>query len=272
MKSRTKLALRLTVLLLCVGLALSIVPVGAFAQPEVMEVGRAPDTIDVEEAQEKDEPEVLAGSSSIWDRIHFLYYAYDPAQHLVYNKEKAFQWMFGFNKFFDLFTGMMNVYADTTRFTFEYGGKDWLIQLWKGSYAVILAAGGEVGIYNKPTTRRIAHYDSARHADELMGVTMSMYNNGKYMFTRAFGKRWWTTGYQVSLTAGIQSRTKPRSNLTMDTTIQLLSSGMANAFAVELRERGFRQVGAASVSDVDTFSISGDTVRIIWRYLNEAYY
>ena len=272
MKPRTIFALRLTALLLCIGIMAGLAPLNAFAEPQLLDVGRAPDIIAVDEDGEP-EPVVYAASDSIWERIHFLYYAFDPSQRLVYNKDNAFQWMFGFNKVYDLFTAFMNVYADTTRFTFEYEGKDWLIQLWKGAYATILAAGGEVGIYNKPTTRKIGHYDSAHNKGDLMGVKMSMYNNENYMFTRAFGKRWWTTGYQVGLSAGIQSRSKPRSNLTMDTTIQLLSREMANKFAVELRARGFRQVSAISgIKDVDTFTISGDTVRIVWRYLNDSHY
>lgn len=278
MKSRTRIALKLTALLLCIGILVTIAPVNAFAESKPLEdVGRAPAAIALDENGEP-EPLVYAAQSKsasqrFFDRVSFLYYKYDPSQHLVYNSEKAFQWIFGFNKFFDLFTAFMNVYADTTRFTFEYEGKDWLIQLWKGAYATVLAAGGEVGIYNKPTSRKIGHYDSARNKNELMGVKMSMYNNENYMFTREFGKRWWTTGYQVSLAAGIQSRTKPRYNLTMDTTIQLLSKAMADAFVKEIIKRGFRQVSAiGSFKDVDTFTQNGDTVRIIWRYINESYY
>ena len=258
---KTTIALRLTAILLSMVMLMTFAPLTASAEPA-----------DVEDNETAVEAAADA-QGGFWEKNSFLHYAFDPSQMLVYNRDNAFQHVFGFNKVYDIFTGVMNVYADTMRFTFTYEGKDWLIQLWKGAYAIVLAAGGEVGIYNKPTDRKIEHYDSANKAEDLMNVGMSMYNNEKFMFTRSVGKRWWTTGFQVNPVIGIRSRTKPRHNLTMDAKIQLKSAKMAQLFRASLLERGFREVGSINgIGTPEVFTVNGSTVHLVWKYLSEAHY
>ena len=137
----------------------------------------------------------------------------------------------------------------------------------------MLFRSGEIGIYNKPLDRKIKHYDSAKSAEDLFGVGMSIYHNDKRLFTREFGKRWWTTGFQVNPVAGLQSRSKPRKNLTMDATIQLKSAEMAQLFAAGLKDWGFQEADSLNgISNSEHFAVNGDTVHVVWKYLNESFY
>ena len=300
---KTKIALRLTALLLALAMLMTFAPVSASAEPVVIDdAGYAPETViledeadagaavaeDAGEAAEEETADVAATTTAqeevkenwftrtwkwFWANFSFLHYAFDPTQMLVYNKDNAFQHLFGFNQVYDVFTFAANVYADTIRVMFDYEGKEWMVQLWKGAYAGGLAAGGEIGIYNKPLDRKIKHYDSARSAEDLFGVGMSIYHKEKFLFKREFGKRWWTTGFQVNPVAGLQSRSKPRNNLIMDATIQLKSAEMARLFAEKLeKDWGFHRGALNGISNSETFTVNGDTVRLVWKFVNESFY
>jgi len=296
---KTKIALRLTALLLSLAMLMTFAPISASAEPVVIDdAGYAPETVILEDeadpdaaaAEAEDEADAVEAVVTaqeeekenwftrtwkwFWANFSFLHYAFDPTQMLVYNKDNAFQHLFGFNQVYDVFTFAANVYADTIRVIFEYEGKEWMVQLWKGAYAGGLAAGGEIGVYNKPLDRKIKHYDSAKKAEDLFGVGMSIYHNDKRLFTREFGKRWWTTGFQVNPVAGLASRSKPRKNLTMDATIQLKSAEMARLFAAKLEEDwGFQPASSLNgISNSEHFTVNGDTVHLVWKYLNESFY
>ena len=292
---KTKIALRLTALLLALAMLMTFAPISASAAPAVItDAGYAPETIILEDDAAAEEGKETAVGAVVaaqeegekkenwftkawnwfWANFSFLHYAFDPSQMLVYNKDNAFQWLFGFNQVYDVFTFAANVYADTIRVIFEYEGKEWMVQLWKGAYAGGLAAGGEIGVYNKPLDRKIKHYDSARSAEDLFTVGMSIYHKDKFLFKREFGKRWWTTGFQVNPVAGLASRSKPRNNLIMDATIQLKSAKMAQLFAKKLEEDwGFQKAGSLNgISNSEHFTVNGDTVHLVWKYLNESFY
>ena len=63
----------------------------------------------------------------------------------VYNS-LAYQRKFGFNKYYDMGAMFVNFYLQTIRAYFTYDNKDWLIELWKGEYAMA-TVGCEVGFY-----------------------------------------------------------------------------------------------------------------------------
>ena len=56
----------------------------------------------------------------------------------------AAQRKFGFNAGYDAFTGVVGFNIDEITTYFTYGGKDWLLEFWKGEYEVV-TLGGEIG-------------------------------------------------------------------------------------------------------------------------------
>lgn len=121
-------------------------------------------------------------------------FVYDPEQVIYYSSLNPLQRKFGFNPLYDAaapYTGM--IYA-TERFFFSSGGRDWLIQIWKGQYGITV--GAEIGIYNKPPDRTSGHYDCVGDED-MVEMTMEVYKNGNLYFTRGPEKHWWLTGFKL---------------------------------------------------------------------------
>ncbi len=120
-------------------------------------------------------------------------YQYDPDGNYYYTSNDPWQRQGGYNELYDLGAPFVSIYMDTMRLKFEYGGKDWLIQFWKGQYGYLFI-GNEIGVYTKPKDRTVEHYDAASNADALF-MSMTGYRNGEEMYTREYGKYWWCTGF-----------------------------------------------------------------------------
>ncbi len=124
-------------------------------------------------------------------------YLFDPNELYFYTADDPWQRNVGYNSIFDTTSNLALIDFDTVRLRFEYGNKDWMIQLWKGQYGLVFY-GAEVGVYTKPKDRNIMHYDCASD-DEMLKMTMDFleYKNGKWQrrFTRPYGYYWWCTGF-----------------------------------------------------------------------------
>jgi hypothetical protein len=270
---KTAIAWRILAVLLTLVLLLTAAPL-SFAAPAAEN--------DAEIITEKDlEPglpavvyakNVPAGmeSTPFWDKFSFLQYKYYPPDKLVYNQNNAFQWVFGYNAVFDFFMWAANVYADCIRCKFTYQGKDWLVQIWKGAYAFILCTGGEIGVYNKPVTRKIGQYSAAREGD-FLGIEMDIYRGDDFLFRRPFNYTWWCTGFQLGHLYGFWK--KPRISVTMVARIKLKDAKMAKLCGESLAEKGFMPTsGKPSLTNTDSYAVSGDTLRLSWQKLTESFW
>ena len=124
-------------------------------------------------------------------------YLFDPNELYFYTADDPWQRNVGYNSVFDTTSNLALIDFDTVRLRFEYGNKDWMIQLWKGQYGLVFY-GAEVGVYTKPKDRSVMHYDCASD-DEMLKMAMDFleYKNGKWQrrFTRPYGYYWWCTGF-----------------------------------------------------------------------------
>ena len=119
---------------------------------------------------------------------------------------------------------------------FEYDGRIWMIEFWKGQYD--LTTGCEVGVYiaeepylKIPGIFSGYFYNCARDGD-LLRMSLILKKNGKKLFHRS-GKHWWLTGFRL----GEFSETW---ELTMDIGITLKNSAMCDAFVKALKEAGYQ--------------------------------
>ncbi|MDR0532169.1 MAG: DUF4474 domain-containing protein [Oscillospiraceae bacterium] len=206
-----------------------------------------------------------------WRWFNFLMYKYDPVESVVYNEQNAFQRVFGYNELYDHFMWVCNVYADTLRIKFPYEGKDWLIQLWKGSYAVFLCAGSEIGVYNKPQGKQTIQYSCAKPEDYLR-MDMRYYVNGDLLFSRPYDYYWWCTGFYVfRYLPGWLVR--PRLNCMLEATIELKSPEMARLFAEQLNKEGFQQTTYVNGPDTpDSYTLKGSKLSLVWHSVNQSFY
>lgn len=172
----------------------------------------------------------------------------DLSQRMAYATHNGWERRFGFNPVYDSFSPAALIYYQTHRVLFEYGGMDWKIQIWKGNYFLV-GSGGEVGIYNKPQSRRIAHYDCVGDEDMLV-MSMRVFKGEDLLFERAPERHWWMTGF--ALTDGIYFA----DDLTMESTILFEEQGMLDAFLA-----AFDPICAA---EGITYTVDGLLVSFVW--------
>ena len=174
-------------------------------------------------------------------------FRYDKEQGIFYSESESWQRNFGFTPIYDAAAAFTGMYYDTMRIKFNYGGRDWMFQLWKGRYGI--TTGAEMGVYNKNPETDIEFYACAENEDK---VTMSfaLYNGDELFMTRGPEPHWWLTGFKLFQMIGPQ-------NLTMHATFFMEDSGMADALEESLKDLGFKK-------DIN-YQRLGLTMTIIWR-------
>ena len=176
----------------------------------------------------------------------------------VYNSKLSPQWLFGFNRMYDSLAFLAAANMDTLRCKFTYDGRDWLVQIWKGTYSAGYALGGEIGVYSKAQWMPIEHYGSAPRKDWL-GMEMSIYDQERRLFTRPMESTWWCTGYSLDY------NTWTRGNCAMVARIQFKDAPMAALFAASLGSKGFSRINQPpTVRTPETYLVNGDTVQFSW--------
>lgn len=205
-------------------------------------------------------------------KINLASYKFDPDGNFYYTDDKeCWQKNFGFNEVYDAFAPVTMMYYDTVRTTFEYGGKEWLIQIWKGQYGVMFV-GGEVGVYTRPLGSIGSHYVCADKEDWLHMETAFMwdeYGNGEYraVFNRDYDKYWWATGFVVGFPNG--SLRKTLTEFRLVTHITFKDTEMADAFCNAFEANGFTRVSKLNNNSPDTFVQVGPDVAFVWQNINQ---
>lgn len=138
----------------------------------------------------------------------YLSYMYDKDCKCFFTVNDSFQRNFGFDdKLYDMVANIVGMPYNTEVFDFEYDGKSWRIQLWKGTYGPNI--GCEVGVYNKPTSRTADFYDCVTDAERLYMDTVlhiEYYDKNsnvvtKRLFVRPYDVSWWQTGFVPGIIA-----------------------------------------------------------------------
>ncbi|MCX8131539.1 MAG: DUF4474 domain-containing protein [Clostridia bacterium] len=175
-------------------------------------------------------------------------FLYDPVQDIIFSKMHPFQRIGGYAEFYDKAAPQaMNAIIDCEPIYFNYDGKDWMIELWKGQYG--METGAEIGIYNrdegKVDVRDVAmgRFFDCVSDKELLKMSFTLFKNGKELFhrnsdiekTSAVEKHWWLTGFKWGEFTG-----DPTNELTMDISITLEDEAMRKAFVEGLRNVGYK--------------------------------
>ncbi len=177
----------------------------------------------------------------------FLGYKYDPDNEVYFTNTDPWQRNFGFNELYDVGASFIVFYYDTFRCKFNYANKDWMIQFWKGQYGFVFI-GAEVGVYNKPETRKVEHYDCASDEDALK-MSITCYRKGKEIFSRPYLTYWWCTGF----VPGKLDKFSDRSELTLKCRITMKDPEMLLKFCGALKSNGFELDKNYTTSGLDVF-------------------
>ena len=195
----------------------------------------------------------------------------------VYNS-LAYQRKFGFNKYYDMGAMFVNFYLQTIRAYFTYDNKDWLIELWKGEYAMA-TVGCEVGFYYREHNQNLLDtvgadyllYKSVENEDA-MPVSMKLWQYEKSTDSTPvmkidYSKRncWWAADFET----GVLEKHRDQTTLVMVATIDFQTTKMRDLFAEQLDKKGFLEGTLDGYNNVDRYSVDGRTVTLCWRYFNE---
>ena len=177
----------------------------------------------------------------------------------------------GYNEIYDKWAAVACMFIDQIHLRFTYGGKDWMIECWKGQYGWLLV-GAEIGVYTAPEdaytggSGDINHYDCADKEDWLymqLDCYFAENNNGHYkkVFTRPYDKYWWATGF---VKGQVTKYSAPRTELKTKNRITLKDEAMANIFVTTLKNAGFVRAAAADKLIDDSYYQSGKDVWFLW--------
>ena len=168
---------------------------------------------------------------------------------LVYAPINAWMRNFGFCLFYDVFCytspDWMWDYV-TRRFRFDYDGREWMIQVWKGHY--LITNGGEIGVYNRDKSRAGSYYDCASDAD-LLEIGMTVRHGDDVLVSLPRVPHWWRNGFKMGKTV------YDPNSLTLEGEIVMRDEAMLEAFCQAI-DRNYRH-------DV-TYTVDGLTVYLTW--------
>lgn len=190
-------------------------------------------------------------SSPLAQLVSLAGFSYDPAQGIIYSEMYPIQRSLGYAAGYDLAALGMSADIHCEPIFFDYGGRSWMIELWKGQYG--LETGAEVGVYTRPSDAPAyyavldetigqrpwdpdpAHSRFFQCADdtELLKIQWVLQKNGTALFSRGPERHWWLTGFRW----GIYSLPH---ELTMDVTIWGTDPGMADALQSALHAMGYQ--------------------------------
>ena len=167
---------------------------------------------------------------------------------VLYATVNCWQRKFGFSVLYDAFSHSSPLFNYTTRrFIFDYAGKEWLIQIWKGNYAMI-TNGAELGVYNRPQGKIGLFYGSASD-DEMMPMSIELLHGDEVLFSRPVTLHWWSNCFKFTKTLYLPQ------TLTMNFTLTFPDAEMLAAFTDAVENEGF--------GDVD-YSVDGLTFSGTW--------
>jgi hypothetical protein len=164
-------------------------------------------------------------------------FVYDKAQDIFYSNMNAWQRQYGYCRLYDEASALMSMIIDCEPVYFDYAGKHWLIEFWKGQYG--MTTGCEAGVYNTtgpelkiPGIFYGTFYNCAS-ASDMLNIYYELYKGGRMLFRRT-GRHWWLTGFVLA------EFSEPR-ELTARISIVLKDRSMLAAFLAGMKEAGYSE-------------------------------
>lgn len=187
----------------------------------------------VKKVKSRKDYQKLRDLNKIVDPYGFLF---EPLQEIFYSKLDAWQRNHGYCKLYDELAPSFNMVMDCEPVVFNYDGREWLIEFWKGQYGML--TGAEIGIYvadmgsevPKPIT---GTYYEAVSDEERLSMSFRLLKGRRTVLERR-GYHWWLTGFRVA------EFSKPK-QLSMDWEILFPNVVMRDAFIGGLYRIGYNR-------------------------------
>ena len=257
----------------------SVAAVDASGTVTGVEAGTATITAKTQDGQSADYKIFVTRAKMPWRTLlenhQILGYRYSYKGDYYYTDDKnCWQKFFGFNFSYDWLAPLFLMEYDYVRVFFNYQGKDWMIQMWKGQYGLVFY-GSEVGVYTKPegkeSATRFAHYAGADSSDFLK-ISNALYrknfSTGEYdlEYERPYDDYWWNAGF----VPGHLWDTTPCDELRTVSHITFKDAEMARLFTEGLTKCGFKEAKTQDSVKQDTFFCDGADVFLQWQDISQA--
>lgn len=159
-------------------------------------------------------------------------YCYDNIQDIFSSSKDAWQRAFGYSYLYDKTASRFHMVFDCLPVYFDYGGKTWLLEFWKGQYGI--NTGGEIGLYHadrliSPQERKHTLFASASD-NEMLNFSFRLTKDTDLAAVSA--RHWWLTCFLM----GTFSRPE---DLSMEISITFPDCDMRDAFVNGLMESGY---------------------------------
>ena len=168
--------------------------------------------------------------------VNPLGYDYDPCQDIFTSRTDAWQKKYGYTARYDKLAPYFNMVFDCLPIYFDYDGKTWLIEFWKGQYGI--NTGAEIGVYCAdrivpPHKRHTARFFAVSE-ENYLDLGMELYHNGKLLACRQ-EKHWWLTAFCMGYFAN-------PCELSLNISIRFSHYEMCHAFTKALQEAGYHMM------------------------------
>lgn len=164
-------------------------------------------------------------------------FAYYRPQNMFYSLMDCWQREFGYCRLYDEGCAAFSMIIDCEPVYFDYAGKKWLIEFWKGQYG--MTTGCEIGIYNTtvpyidvPGLFYGTFYEAVSD-EERMPLAFTLIKKGKVLFYRK-ELHWWLTGFRLG------EFSEPE-DLVMHAQLTLKDIEMRDAFIEGLVHAGYKR-------------------------------
>lgn len=202
----------------------------------------------IKKVRERSDGEKLKDINEALSIYGFLF---DVEQDIVYSSMYPLQRKLGYCRLYDEFAPSVNIIMHCEPIYFQYDGRQWLIEFWKGQYG--MTTGGEIGVYVSdnedltiPGIFSGPFYESVSD-QEFLQMKYILKKEGKQIIERE-GRHWWLTGFDVG------TFTKPE-QLSLEVQITFPNWYMLDAFVGGLNSAGYTD---------EEVSIEGTMVHIIF--------
>ena len=161
-----------------------------------------------------------------------------PSQEIISTTTDAWQREFGYCALYDQTASLFNMVFDCEPVYFDYDGRTWLIELWKGQYGI--NTGGEIGIYRAdrlvpPRETEQAHFESVPDS-QMLPLTIELSRridaHGLAPVFSVDFLHWWLAGFRMG------EFSRPR-DLVMRASITFPDECMLSAFTNALLVLGY---------------------------------
>lgn len=182
--------------------------------------------------------------------IEPLGYYYVLPQDLFTTRINAWQRDFGYCALYDKAAPHFHMIFDSLPVYFNYQGKTWLLELWKGQYGI--NTGCEIGLYYanhilEPREYNNTLFQSVENTD-MISMSFTLYRN-HIDIARISGKHWWSTAFCM----GCFSQSTA---LSLWASLTFPTTEMAIAFVEGLLNTGYSQQEISRHCNNVTFSFT----------------